>query len=351
MAQDAQLKAKFIPFDQLSIHPKNVRQTPTSPDCPELQKLSNTIADHGLLNPLLVEKLDNGYGVIGGGRRLTAIRLLVENADQQDFDTSTKISCRIVAADADITSISFSENTTQLPMCAIDKFEAVDAMTKTGMTIPEIAHRFATTETSIKQFLSLGRVHATIRQAHRDQDISLDALKAFAKHPDPDVQLDVYNGLKENKFSLAPHIIKSRLSETGIALSSALGQFIHTEYTQAGGEVLQGLLEEATLLTNANLVQETLEKKLNDIADAKCTELGMAWSIGMIDGDYNDLSKYGQIYKKALELDDETQKTVDALTADLTVNFVPVPGQWGTLPLSMKGAPNGTTSKNIYRRV
>jgi hypothetical protein len=27
---------------------------------------------------------------------------------------------------------------------------------------------------------------------------------------------------------------------------------------------------------------------------------------------------------------------------------VPVPGQWGTLPLSMKGALNGTTSKNIY---
>ena len=33
------------------------------------------------------------------------------------------------------------------------------------------------------------------------------------------------------------------------------------------------------------------------------------------------------------------------------LDFVPVPGQWGTLPLSMKGAPNGTTSKNIYRRV
>ena len=33
------------------------------------------------------------------------------------------------------------------------------------------------------------------------------------------------------------------------------------------------------------------------------------------------------------------------------MDLVPVPGQWGTLPLSMKGAPNGTTSKNIYRRV
>ena len=35
---------------------------------------------------------------------------------------------------------------------------------------------------------------------------------------------------------------------------------------------------------------------------------------------------------------------------DGQLNFVAVPGHWGTLPLSMKGALNGTTSKNIYRR-
>jgi transposase len=30
------------------------------------------------------------------------------------------------------------------------------------------------------------------------------------------------------------------------------------------------------------------------------------------------------------------------------LNFVPVPGHWGTLPQSMKGAPNGTTTKNVH---
>ena len=33
------------------------------------------------------------------------------------------------------------------------------------------------------------------------------------------------------------------------------------------------------------------------------------------------------------------------------VNFVPVSGHWGTLPLSVKGAPNGTTSTEIYGRL
>ena len=33
------------------------------------------------------------------------------------------------------------------------------------------------------------------------------------------------------------------------------------------------------------------------------------------------------------------------------VNFVPVAGHWGTLPQSVKGAPNGTTSTQLYRRL
>jgi len=33
------------------------------------------------------------------------------------------------------------------------------------------------------------------------------------------------------------------------------------------------------------------------------------------------------------------------------LNFVPVTGHWGTLPQSVKGAPNGTTSTQLYRRL
>jgi hypothetical protein len=30
------------------------------------------------------------------------------------------------------------------------------------------------------------------------------------------------------------------------------------------------------------------------------------------------------------------------------LNFVPVPGHWGTLPVSMKGARNGTAPTEVY---
>jgi tripartite ATP-independent transporter DctM subunit len=36
---------------------------------------------------------------------------------------------------------------------------------------------------------------------------------------------------------------------------------------------------------------------------------------------------------------------------EATLNFVPVPGHWGTLPLSVKGAANGTTATEVHRRL
>jgi hypothetical protein len=41
--------------------------------------------------------------------------------------------------------------------------------------------------------------------------------------------------------------------------------------------------------------------------------------------------------------------TVQGLNVFL--NFVPVTGHWGTLPQSVKGAANGTTSTQLYRRL
>ena len=44
------------------------------------------------------------------------------------------------------------------------------------------------------------------------------------------------------------------------------------------------------------------------------------------------------------------QKTIK-IVDPVTMNFVPFAGHWGTLPQSVKGAPNGTTSTQLYRRL
>ncbi len=48
---------------------------------------------------------------------------------------------------------------------------------------------------------------------------------------------------------------------------------------------------------------------------------------------------------------DKRYDLFDASVRGLGLNFVPFAGHWGTLPQSVKGAPNGTTSTQLYRRL
>ena len=74
-------------------------------------------------------------------------------------------------------------------------------------------------------------------------------------------------------------------------------------------------------------------------------ELNQLSDVTYLDGGLETLALIGT------QLDNALISTNNGAALLTGMNFVPVPGQWGTLPLSMKGAPNGTTSKNIYRRV
>ena len=80
--------------------------------------------------------------VLAGGRRLAALALLAEDKSAKGFSAKMNVPCRIVPEGADISSLSFSENETQLPMTALDRFEAFAAMVwhlqklLTGLALP-----------------------------------------------------------------------------------------------------------------------------------------------------------------------------------------------------------------------
>lgn len=61
-----------LPIDQISPNPHQPRQVM---DPNELQELANSIAEHGLIQPLVVTKGQNGYQLIAGERRWRASQL------------------------------------------------------------------------------------------------------------------------------------------------------------------------------------------------------------------------------------------------------------------------------------
>ncbi len=61
-----------LPIDQISPNPHQPRQ---AMDPHELQELANSIAEHGLIQPLVVTRGENGYQLIAGERRWRASQL------------------------------------------------------------------------------------------------------------------------------------------------------------------------------------------------------------------------------------------------------------------------------------
>ena len=62
---------KTIPINNVFVGEGNIRRT-----CGDISGLRNTVADVGLLQPIIVRKSDEGFIVIDGSRRLQALKEL-----------------------------------------------------------------------------------------------------------------------------------------------------------------------------------------------------------------------------------------------------------------------------------
>lgn len=82
-------QVEYIPIDRIEMNPFQPRH---GIDEDNLQLLANSIREHGLLQPVVVRRLDRGYQLIAGERRFRAARLagldvlpaLIRRADSQD---------------------------------------------------------------------------------------------------------------------------------------------------------------------------------------------------------------------------------------------------------------------------
>ena len=182
------LQPTTIAIGDLVAHPANVRSnSPESYTSENIAHLKASIAVLGLLQPLLVQKIDGKYCVLAGGRRHAALLELAVDKSAKGITKRTKIDCRLVPDDCDVTTaLSLAENITQAPMNAIDEFEAFARMMEVDGQTPEtIAKTFGTTVAAVKGRLRYGLIHPDIRAAARAKSITLDTMKAFADHPEP----------------------------------------------------------------------------------------------------------------------------------------------------------------------
>jgi ParB family chromosome partitioning protein len=320
-------ETREIALNALSLHPDNVRaQTTGAYSEAQVAPLAANIRECGLLQPLLVAPLAEGrWGVLAGGRRLAALNLLANDKTAKDFSQKMTVNCRAVPeSEAANVTLSFSENALQLPMDAIDRYEAFAAMReKDGADIATIARTFAIAERTVKEALRLGAIHPQIRQAHRDGKIDLEALKAFDAHPDPVVQLAAFEALSastSNARLQGWEVRRHFQSRAMVRAGDALGALVLADYRAANGQITADLIDDDSILEDGTLIETVLRRVLSDHAEERRAVLGLAWSDVLVCPSWDELKAYGRVYRSPkTDFSDEDTAKIASISERLEV--------------------------------
>lgn len=163
-----------IPVDQIVPNPHQPRRRF---DEQTLVELANSLKVAGLIQPIIVRRVESGYQLIAGERRWRAAKLAnlaTIPAIIRDVDAYTQAQMALI------------ENIQREELNAIDRAESYKSlMTQLGLTQAELAGRLGEDRSSIAHFLRLLDLCDAVRQLVRDNLISLGHAKLLATVSDP----------------------------------------------------------------------------------------------------------------------------------------------------------------------
>jgi ParB family chromosome partitioning protein len=304
-----------IPLSKLVLSAANVRRTGRENG---LEELAASIQAHGLLQSLAVRpELDadgaetGKYRVTGGGRRLTALKLL---AKRQALAKSMAVPCIVAAGDEE--EASLAENVVRESLHPADQFEAFKRLAdEHGASAEEIAARFGVTPQLVRQRLRLGAVSPRLLQVYRDGGLTLDQLTAFALTEDHARQEQAFASLSWNK---EPYTIRRLLTEAQVPARDRRAVFVGAEaYVDAGGAITRDLFTEdgGGWFEDAGLVDRLAREKLEKLADDLQAAEGWRWAAVSID--YPHAHGLRRVYPHQQELAPKQQERLDTVQAEL----------------------------------
>lgn len=160
----------LVALDQLHEGPADTQRLERDPD--RIRELAQSISTHGIIIPLLVRAIADGYETIAGGYRREAARVAGLH----------QVPCQIYECDdAEAWSLSTTENLQRHNLSPLEEAEIVRISTVDhGMTIDQIAHSHGRTTTWVQDRLDLLTWDPAILAALHDGTISKAAAAPLA---------------------------------------------------------------------------------------------------------------------------------------------------------------------------
>lgn len=245
-----------------------------------IDELAASIRAKGIIQPLAVRPADanDKFEVIDGRRRFQAMTRLVK-----DKEISRAFQVPVIIRnedDAAALETSLMANTVRLPMHPVEQFEVFDRLIAEGAGVDDIAARFGIAAKTVRQQQALGRLAPEIREAWKKGRIDAARARAFATHPDVDVQAATYARLKkQGEWALAEGSIRQALAGDRIKAGSGELLFVTEDvYLKRGGTISESLFEDDRYVDDPALLKVMVADKMADACQA-LVEQGWAWAM------------------------------------------------------------------------
>ncbi len=230
-------------------------------DDESLQELANSMREHGVLQPILVRPIDNGYQIVAGERRWRAARLAGL--------TSVPVNIRELS-DFDAMSVALVENLQREDLNPIEEAEGYRKLSDaTGWTQEQIAKRVGRSRPSIANSLRLLSLPEEVIDLLRAGKLTTGHAKAILSIADDETRISVakivsekgltvreaeklsQKGMKQQHFSL-PSTKDPVAAEVELALKEALGVEVKVKYKAGKGTLSLDFYSKDQLFDFAN---------------------------------------------------------------------------------------------------
>ena len=266
---------EMIPLSRLAISPLNVRSKIYVQS--RIESLAATIKNVGLLHNLIAHDMADGkLGVACGGRRLTALQLLLS---QGVYQPDQLIPVKRVTEEL-ARAASMVENGEREDMHPAEQIAGFRALAEEGKTPAQIGDLMGYSSRHVQRCLKLINLAPAILDELAADNITLEQCQALALADTHDRQLEVWEQAS-GYYNASAEVIRKLItsSETAISHSPKFTFIGKDAYLAAGGTIRTDLFssDDEGYIDTA-LVEQLALQKLQQIAEAVQKEEGFAWA-------------------------------------------------------------------------
>lgn len=159
-----------------------------------IDELSQTIAAHGMIQPIVLRKIDDRYEIIAGERRWRAVE---------------KLGWRLVSAiikdysDTDAASVALVENLQREELTSIEEATAYQSLIDLhGLTQESLANQLGIGQSTVANKIRLLKLSDAVQQALRNREITERHARALIALKEPEAQEKLLQEIKEKQLNV-----------------------------------------------------------------------------------------------------------------------------------------------------